>query len=298
MDAMDAPLAAAGVVLPGRVLPPPIQQELYTVEVEAELDSDTDERVPTMGVDPSFLEKNSQSHAITTAFGDIFDNSKESGAKVLRIDTREVGSLVLTDDGRGITEATMHNAMAMIGHSSKDFDHYGIGAKTAYPRLAHYVLLFSRCVDSPDVWSILLLSTRHSTRMRARELQVPICSWSNNEHLPAASPEVLRETSDVCPLRLSRRRDSLSSLLAAEGIPYASEAELLDEFRAAFDGPRFGTRVVMSDLTADVELRPKKKDITVKGKASALRHEASLRAYSEVSYLRSRQGRCFLSLAG
>ena len=272
---------------------PDAQADGDALEVEAEIDDE--EHVPTMGVDPTFLEKGSQSHANPlTAFGDIFDNSKESGAKCLRVSARRAigggDTLVLSDDGRGLSEATMHNAMAMIGHSTKDLDHYGFGAKTALPRLAQDSLIFSRCEDSPGVWSLLLLSTRHSGRMRARELRVPICSWSNDSstgRVAGREPEVLKGSSDEAPLRASHRRDSLASLLDAEGLPYASEADLLREFRDAFGGQRFGTRIVMWSLTADIDLRPKKFDITWngKGKASAPRHEVSLRSYSEVLYL-------------
>jgi hypothetical protein len=165
--------------------------------------------VPSMMVSNTFLGKNSQSHkSAMTAFGDIIDNGRESGATKLIIEVRTFRSqplLVITDNGTGMTEAKVREGLMSIGFTSKDLStgkHYGFGGKTAIPRICDSALIFTREASS-RYRTVGLLSTIFSEKVGSSETKMPLCSWE--EH----GANVVRDTHEhVAPLSQGQREAS------------------------------------------------------------------------------------------
>ena len=165
--------------------------------------------VPSMMVSNTFLDKNSQSHASAmTAFGDVIDNGRESGASKLSIEGRTYCGrplLVISDNGTGMTEAKVREGLMSIGYTSKDLStgkHYGFGGKTAIPRLCDSALIFTREAQT-RYRTIGLLSTVFSDRIGSNETKMPLCSWEE------LGTDVVSDTSEeLAPLTLNQREAS------------------------------------------------------------------------------------------
>jgi hypothetical protein len=120
-----------------------------------------------------------------TAFGDIIDNCKESGASKLSIDVRTYSGrpmLIISDNGTGMTEAKVREGLMSIGYTSKDLStgkHYGFGAKTAIPRICDSAFLFTREAGS-RYRTVGLISTVFSDKMGSTETKMPLCSWEED----------------------------------------------------------------------------------------------------------------------
>lgn len=165
--------------------------------------------VPSMMVSNTFLDKNSQSHtSAMTAFGDIIDNGRESGASRLSIEVRTYCGrplLVITDNGTGMTEAKVREGLMSIGYTSKDLStgkHYGFGSKTAIPRLCDSALIFTR-EGQTRYRTIGLISTVFSDTMGSSETKMPLCSWDE------VGPDIVSNTNEhFAPLTLNQREAS------------------------------------------------------------------------------------------
>ena len=176
--------------------------------------------VPSMMVSNTFLDKNSQSHtSAMTAFGDIIDNCKESGASKLSIDVRTYSGrpmLIISDNGTGMTEAKVREGLMSIGYTSKDLStgkHYGFGAKTAIPRICDSAFLFTREAES-RYRTVGLISTVFSDKMGSTETKMPLCSWE--EH---GSGVVTGTSEHYAPLTFGQREASGEQTAALQQIP-------------------------------------------------------------------------------
>ena len=165
--------------------------------------------VPSMMVSNTFLDKNSQSHtSAMTAFGDIIDNCKESGASKLSIDVRTYSGrpmLIISDNGTGMTEAKVREGLMSIGYTSKDLStgkHYGFGAKTAIPRICDSAFLFTREAGS-RYRTVGLISTVFSDKMGSTETKMPLCSWEED-----GSGVVTGTNEHIAPLTFGQREAS------------------------------------------------------------------------------------------
>jgi hypothetical protein len=247
--------------------------------------------LPLMEVDESFLSKQQAHASALTAFGDLFDNGYEAGAKTCWVDveTRSFGRgrpaeriLRLTDDGHGMSEGKLRQSMMSIGNTDKSMGtgkHYGFGSKTSIPRICSYALL----VTARDGRrSVLLISTEFSKALGASSLMLPLCSWEMGE---SGEWMVIPSTSKETPLEYEVRQLSLKHILECDGCPYGDTAALLHEFDGGSLANGHGTRLVMWRLNKDLDLS-KTGDIRVPTRADALLHERSLRAYAEVLYLK------------
>lgn len=186
----------------------------HAVHVECEEGTTKEEQlrlsnVPSMMVSNTFLDKNSQSHASAmTAFGDIIDNGRESGASKLSIEVRTYCGrplLTMTDNGTGMTEAKVREGLMSIGYTTKDLStgkHYGFGGKTAIPRLCDSALIFTR-ESQTRYRTIGLLSSVFSDRVGASETKMPLCSWEE-----FGSDVVSGTSEEYAPLTLSQREAS------------------------------------------------------------------------------------------
>ena len=264
---------------------------------EAEASRNPAAALPTLQVNRTFLEDNAQSHtSAMSAFGDVFDNAKESKATTLRVYTETRPSrrgrercLILADDGHGMSEKLVREGLMSIGYTRKtDLSsgcHYGFGAKTALPRLADYALIFTR--DASGQRTIGLLSSSFSKSIDADQLRLPLCTWE------ADRDEVLSGVSESAPLKTRQRVASLRLLLdECEGLPYEDEGALLAEFSSPRGWSRTGTgtRIVLWQVIQDLNTRLST-DILIKSSKAVMKHQRSLRAYAEVLYLeQSAQG--------
>ena len=246
--------------------------------------------VPSMMVSNTFLDKNSQAHASAmTAFGDIIDNGRESGASKLSIEVRTHRGrpmLVVSDNGTGMTEAKVREGLMSIGYTSKDLStgkHYGFGGKTAIPRVADSALIFTREAQTRNR-TVGLLSTVLSERLGSTETKMPLCSWEAAHKGNA----IVGSSSDLAPLTQSQREASVHFMLEAADCPYASAEQLLQEFDRKWPGSSHGatgTRLVMWGLKKDIHVK-QRGDILVDAPPGAASHQRSLRAYAEVLYLK------------
>eukprot|EP00966_Prymnesium_polylepis_P297147 6865402-Prymnesium_polylepis.2 len=96
---------------------------------------------------------------------------------------------------------------------------------------------------------------------------------------------VVAATTKEAPLEHAVRQLSLDKILECDGCPYEDAAALLHEFGRGSLAKGAGTRLVMWRLDKDLDLT-KAGDIRVPARADAPLHERSLRAYSEVLYLK------------
>ena len=239
--------------------------------------------VPSFSTGATFLDAHAQAHhKPLSAFGDLVDNAGESGATALRIlhesnpDNSRL-TITLTDNGRGMSEYQLRVGIGGIGHSDKAHraeDHFGVGAKSALPRLSPNSLVFSK---SGSMRTVALISTTLSRKLGSYELKVPLVTWG-------ADDRVLTETADDAPLALEQRQRSLQLLL--KHTPFGTERMLLEQF-ACITSPT-GTRCVLFDcnpsqfVTSAADICIAREGEGGEDVVSPPAHEESLRAYLEV----------------
>ena len=204
--------------------------------------------VPAFSVGATFLDANSQAHHKPfSAFGDLADNARESEATKLWIGVEPATAahpyltITLTENGRGMSEMTLRTGIGGIGHSNKAHRsevHYGMGAKSALPRLSPNSLVLTK---NGKMRTAALISTTLSREHGSHELKVPIVSWAAAR---SGSSTLLRETTADAPLTHEQRARSLEVLL--RHTPYATADELLAQFDAIPGST--GTRLVMYEV--------------------------------------------------
>ena len=234
--------------------------------------------VPSFSTGANFLDANSQAHhKPLSAFGDLADNARESGAHLLVIDAQWESKMLIitmTDNGIGMSEKRMRTGIGGIAHSSKEHNdevHYGMGAKSALPRLSPSSLVFTK---NGKMQTVALISTTLSRKLGSAELKIPIASWDQR------SGELLRDVSDEAPLTHEQRMNSLALLM--KHTPYKSENALLGQFDAI--PGRTGTRLVLFECNLEQYDVSKPHDIRVPGDDKVRTHEVSLREYLTVLY--------------
>ena len=103
-------------------------------------------KLPSFSTGATFFDANSQAHhKPLSAFGDLADNAENAGAKLLSVDVEEKPAIydddmiiTMTDNGHGMSEHKLRTGFGGIAHSDKGDRaevHYGMGAKSALPRL-------------------------------------------------------------------------------------------------------------------------------------------------------------------
>ena len=209
--------------------------------------------LPHMRMDPSFLSSTAQAHEHPfSGLGDLFDNSGESEATEASIDVWRADTLVadtlpraqlpivsLTDNGCGMDERSLRRLLS-IGYTEKDLStgkHYGMGTKTAIARLCSHALIFSRM---GPVLTVGFLSATLFKELDADEMMVPQCSWD-------VGFSILQGSSEMAPLTLQERLDSLKIMLAHT--PFKREEQLLQQFSYLH---ATGTRIVMWGIRTEV----------------------------------------------
>ena len=221
---------------------------------------------------PTFLSNIKQSHeSAMSAWGDVIDNSRDARASRLDINvertTTGVRTVVLTDDGDGMSETDMAKGIRGIGYTEKGLEtgqHYGFGSTTSLPRLSDHCLVLS--VRGGER-TTCLLSTKLQTQLDTAETVTPHCTWTGTGTLLETTTEFL------CP---AARRKSLDTLIAFS--PF-SEADLLAQFTAL--GMR-GTRVILWG-SVEHEHQVLADDLQLRGEYEWA-HERSLRSFLELLY--------------
>ena len=240
--------------------------------------------VPSFSTGATFLDANAQAHhKPLSAFGDLSDNGRESGAGNLCIDVEHNDTddaktviITMTDDGRGMSEHRMRTGIGGIAHSDKSHRaevHYGMGAKSALPRLSPSSLVFTK---NGQMCSVAMVSTTLSRKLNSHELKVPIATWT------ASCSNLLPEAADDAPLTYEQRVQSLDLLL--EHTPFKTQRELCAQFHEI--PGETGTRLVLYECdAAQFDVSTSSTDIRISGgdeKASP--HDVSLREYLTVLY--------------
>jgi hypothetical protein len=184
----------------------------------------------------------------------------------------------------GMSEGQFKDGLMSIGFSQKDLStgrHYGFGSKTAIPRVARYALVFTREEES-RCRTVGLISSAFADSKGERITRLPLCSWE-----PSGRAIVSDTREEDAPLSYQARIDSLHAILSAQNCPYADAASILAEFDTLGSerSGGTGTRLIMWDIHDDI-LLGSKHDITFSEPAGGLPHEKSLRAYTEVLYLK------------
>jgi len=101
--------------------------------------------------DPKLMETIGLNHAFETAVADLVDNSVDAGAdrvliRFLRDDDR-LAALCVVDDGRGMDDETIDQAMTVGGrraYEDRDLGHFGVGLKAASLGQADSLVVLSR----------------------------------------------------------------------------------------------------------------------------------------------------------
>ena len=221
-------------------------------------------KVPHARLAPSFLASNAQAHRSPLfAMGDLVDNAREAGAcHVTIVADKAAHRLLLADDGAGMDEAALRDALS-LAYTRKDAStgrHYGMGLTAALPRLCERALILSR--KSGGHATAGLLSRTLSDELVVDELITPQCTWEWH----STGQAILNHPIDGAPLDGAARRESLSLILAHTGL---AESAVLAELDAI--GPH-GTRILLLNLTDDVEVEPPTAAATASSApASALR---------------------------
>lgn len=182
--------------------------------------------VPSFTTGATFFDGNSQAHhKPLSAFGDLTDNARESDARHLSIEVQEGAvrptqfMLTLTDDGVGMSEYKLRYGMGGIAHSDKSHraeTHYGIGAKSALPRLSANSLVFSKTRRSRTV---VLISTTFSRSVNSHELKVCARQWAGSAaRALALRPRVLATSSPATPASPAYPLPSSPTPLAAAAV--------------------------------------------------------------------------------
>ena len=246
--------------------------------------------LPSFSTGASFLDANSQAHhKPLSAFGDLTDNARDAAATELWIDVMlglhaDRVCITITDNGHGMSEHRLRTGIGGIAHSDKAHRaevHYGMGAKSAMPRLSPSSLVFSKV---GGMRTVALVSTTLSRTLGSHELKVPIATW------PSSGDQLMSTTTAEAPLSHEARAKSLDVLLKHS--PFLTKEELLAQF-VSIPGDT-GTRLVL------YECDPAQFDVStvddvhigsaVGGTAVAdgdefvAPHDNSLRSYLEVLY--------------
>lgn len=111
-----------------------------------------------VAVDPALVNTVGLHHSLSTAVADLVDNSLDAGAGAIRIrllldESAPVG-LQVVDDGRGMDDLSVDNAMTFAGtreYRESDLGHFGVGLKAASLSQADTVLVYSRAHGAPAV---------------------------------------------------------------------------------------------------------------------------------------------------
>lgn len=108
--------------------------------------------------DPHFADSIGRNHRLETALADIVDNSIAAGATAILIRfmvvKHRVSSLYVVDDGRGISEGQIDQAMRFGGmrrYSKSDLGHFGLGLKAASFSQAESLTVISHAKGSQPV---------------------------------------------------------------------------------------------------------------------------------------------------
>ena len=243
--------------------------------------------VPSFCTGSTFLDANAQAHhKPLSAFGDLTDNARDADANHLWIDSTQDDdggkiTITITDDGRGMSEHRLRTGIGGIGHSDKEHRaevHYGMGAKSALPRISSSSLVFSK--DGKHR-TVALISTTLSRALGSDELKVPVATWATD------TDALLDDTADDAPLSREQRWGSLQVLL--KHTPFTTEESLLAEFDRI--PHRTGTRLVLYrcepgqfDVTEAGDVRITTEGEQASGGGAAAAHVTSLRAYLSVLY--------------
>lgn len=125
-----------------------------------ELDA-VDQRV--LPPDPDVMTAIGLSHDLKSAVADLIDNSVDAGASSILIRFILVGgrpsSLLVVDDGRGMTDPDLDAAMTVgrrRSYSDSDLGHFGMGLKSASFSQADELTVLSRVADAQGIgrrWS-------------------------------------------------------------------------------------------------------------------------------------------------
>lgn len=101
--------------------------------------------------DPKLMETIGLNHAFETAIADLVDNSVDADAQRTLIrfvrDADELVALYVVDDGRGMDDAAIDNAMTVGGrraYEDADLGHFGVGMKAASLGQAESLSVLSR----------------------------------------------------------------------------------------------------------------------------------------------------------
>ncbi|KAI3870079.1 hypothetical protein MKX03_017949 [Papaver bracteatum] len=207
-------------------------------------------------VHPRFLHSNATSHKwVLGAVAELLDNSLDeaiNGGTYCHINmllNKKDGSrmLLVEDNGGGMSPGTMRHCMS-LGFSGKSklantIGQYGNGFKTSTMRIGADVIVFSRCPGKDGgraTQSIGLLSYTFLTSTGKEDIVVPILDYEKNG----------KDWSNIVPASSSSIDWNKNVETIAQWSPYASEAELLEQFNF-IKGQ--GTRIIIYNLWEDEE---------------------------------------------
>ncbi|XP_026441892.1 protein MICRORCHIDIA 4-like [Papaver somniferum] len=266
-------------------------------------------------VHPRFLHSNATSHKwVLGAVAELLDNSLDeaiNGGTYCHIDmllNKKDGSrmLLVEDNGGGMSPGTMRHCMS-LGYSAKSklantIGQYGNGFKTSTMRVGADVIVFSRCPGKDGgraTQSIGLLSYTFLTCTGKEDIVVPILDYEKNGE----------DWSNIVQASSSSVDWNKNVETIAQWSPYASEAELLEQFNFIKDQ---GTRIIIYNLWEDEEgdleldFESDIHDIQIRGanrdemkiqmakdypkSEQFLTYTHSLRSYSSILYLKPPPG--------
>ena len=270
--------ASASVVAPA-LASPPAAGETRDGTDQAE-DGDMAEQLPRLKVAPTFLQNFKQAHPnAMSAWGDVIDNARDADATRLEIDFRRrqmhgglQALVVLTDNGRGMSETEMSKGISGLGYTDKGLEtgqHYGFGATTSLPRLSDCCLVLSVYAGEGTV---CFLSTKLQAQLGPSQAVTPQCTWTTGGTMLQ---------SRTAFLDTAKRRQSLATI--TKYTPFSSEEALLNELAELGS---HGTRIILWG-SIEEEHQLVRDDIRVcreAGEHLRWEHEYSLRSYLEVLY--------------
>ncbi|KAI3891129.1 hypothetical protein MKW98_007434 [Papaver atlanticum] len=266
-------------------------------------------------VHPRFLHSNATSHKwVLGAVAELLDNSLDeavNGGTYCHIDmllNKKDGSrmLLVEDNGGGMSPGTMRHCIS-LGYSAKSklantIGQYGNGFKTSTMRVGADVIVFSRCPGKDGgraTQSIGLLSYTFLTCTGKEDIVVPILDYEKNGE----------DWSNIVQASSSSVDWNKNVETIVQWSPYASEAELLEQFNFIKDQ---GTRIIIYNLWEDEEgaleldFESDIHDIQIRGanrdetkiqmakdypkSEQFLTYTHSLRSYSSILYLKPPPG--------
>ncbi|RZC53734.1 hypothetical protein C5167_012582 [Papaver somniferum] len=266
-------------------------------------------------VHPRFLHSNATSHKwVLGAVVELLDNSLDeaiNGGKYCHVNmllNKKDGSrmLLVEDNGGGMSPGTMRHCMS-LGYSAKSklantIGQYGNGFKTSTMRVGADVIVFSRYPGKDGgraTQSIGLLSYTFLTCTGKEDIVVPILDYEKN----------CEDWSNIVQASSSSVDWNKNVETIVQWSPYASEAELLEQFNFIEDQ---GTRIIIYNLWEDEEgaleldFESDIHDIQIRGanrdetkiqmakdypkSEQFLTYTHSLRSYSSILYLKPPPG--------